>query len=245
MGNELIPDVIDRPPLYPLDLTYKTIRTFPGMRLTADMTRWVLSQQREGNEVAALKSKLFRFKPMLKWPAQPDSLYTVVMSNLDINSRRNRLEQCIYNGENTLMIDLSPLQNIIRVLALVCCQHSRRLGGWRRGYLWASLPACPAWGWRRPQIRILCVRAARPAGLQGRGGSHRLLLSANVKRTRTFQVGVSPVASWLSWCSSFSRSTKNFMKKYNLELTAATFLILDSNEASMEVKLCEAREARL
>ena len=31
-----------------------------------------------------------RFKPMLKWPAQPDSLYTVVMSNLDINSRRNR-----------------------------------------------------------------------------------------------------------------------------------------------------------
>ena len=31
------------------------------------------------------------------------------------------------------------------------------------------------------------------------------------------------------------------MKKYNLELTAATFLILDSNEASMEVKLCEAR----
>lgn len=39
------------------------------MRMTADMTR---------------------FKPMLKWPAQPDSLYTVVMSNLDINSRRNR-----------------------------------------------------------------------------------------------------------------------------------------------------------
>ena len=31
------------------------------------------------------------------------------------------------------------------------------------------------------------------------------------------------------------RSTKNFMKKYNLDLTAATFIILDSNEASMEV----------
>ena len=44
MGNELIPDVIDRPPLYPLDLTYKTIRTFPGMRLTADMTRSVLKE---------------------------------------------------------------------------------------------------------------------------------------------------------------------------------------------------------
>ena len=27
---------------------------------------------------------------MLKWPAQPDSLYTIVLSNLDINSRRNR-----------------------------------------------------------------------------------------------------------------------------------------------------------
>ena len=59
--------------------------------------------------VAALKSKLFRFKPMLKWPAQPDSLYTVVMSNLDINSRRNRLDQCIYNGENIIMIDTSSL----------------------------------------------------------------------------------------------------------------------------------------
>ena len=86
MGNEVIPDIIDRPPRYPLELTYKTVRTFPGkfyatllspailrllagMRLTADMTR---------------------FKPMLKWPAQPDSLYTIVLSNLDINSRRNR-----------------------------------------------------------------------------------------------------------------------------------------------------------
>ena len=69
MGNEVIPDILDHAPRYPLDLTYKTIRTFPGMRLTADMTR---------------------FKPMLKWPAQPDSLYTIVLSNLDINSRRNR-----------------------------------------------------------------------------------------------------------------------------------------------------------
>ena len=33
----------------------------------------------------------------------------------------------------------------------------------------------------------------------------------------------------------FFRSTKNFMKKYNLDLTAATFLIIDSNQASMEV----------
>ena len=41
MGNEVIPDVLDSAPLYPLDLTYKTIRTFPGMKLTADATRQV------------------------------------------------------------------------------------------------------------------------------------------------------------------------------------------------------------
>jgi hypothetical protein len=32
---------------------------------------------------------------MLKWPAEPDVLYTVVLSNIDINSRRNR-----YSTEN-------------------------------------------------------------------------------------------------------------------------------------------------
>jgi hypothetical protein len=31
-----------------------------------------------------------KFKPMLHWPAEPDSLYTVVLSNLDINNRKNR-----------------------------------------------------------------------------------------------------------------------------------------------------------
>ena len=69
MGHEIIPDVVDEPPTYPLELTYKTIRTFPGMKLTADMTR---------------------FKPMVHWPAKNNALYTVIMSNLDINNRRNR-----------------------------------------------------------------------------------------------------------------------------------------------------------
>lgn len=69
MGNELIPDVLDSAPRFPLDLTYRTIRTYPGMRVTADITR---------------------FKPMLHWPADPGSLYTLVLSNLDINSRKNR-----------------------------------------------------------------------------------------------------------------------------------------------------------
>ena len=39
------------------------------MKLTADVTRGT---------------------PMLKWPADPNAHYTVILSNLDINSRRNR-----------------------------------------------------------------------------------------------------------------------------------------------------------
>ena len=40
-----------------------------------------------------------------------------------------------------------------------------------------------------------------------------------------------------STCFNF-RSTKNFAKKYNLELTAATFLIVAHSDASMEIA-CE------
>ena len=40
-------------------------------------------------------------------------------------------------------------------------------------------------------------------------------------------------------CVFFSfRSTKNFQKKYGLSLTAATFLIIDYSDASMEIA-CE------
>lgn len=69
IGNEMIPQVLELPPDYPLELTYRTIRTYPGMRLTAEATR---------------------FKPMMNWPVEQGVLYTVVLSNLDINSRRNR-----------------------------------------------------------------------------------------------------------------------------------------------------------
>lgn len=69
IGHEMIPQVLDLPPDYPLELTYRTVRTFPGMRLTAEATR---------------------FKPMMHWPSEQGVLYTIVMSNLDINSRRNR-----------------------------------------------------------------------------------------------------------------------------------------------------------
>ena len=73
IGNEMVPDVIETPPRYPLELTYRllvlmiqaliqfnkssmsqsviyvlirTVRTFPGMRVTAETTR---------------------FKPMVEW----------------------------------------------------------------------------------------------------------------------------------------------------------------------------------
>ena len=71
IGNELVPDIIDTPPQYPLELTYRTVRTFPGMRVTAAATR---------------------FKPMVEWPAEEGALYTLVLSNLDINTRENRFE---------------------------------------------------------------------------------------------------------------------------------------------------------
>ena len=31
-----------------------------------------------------------RFNPMMHWPAEPGAFYTIIISNLDINSRRNR-----------------------------------------------------------------------------------------------------------------------------------------------------------
>ncbi len=37
IGHEMIPQVLELPPDYPLELTYRTVRTFPGMRLTAEV----------------------------------------------------------------------------------------------------------------------------------------------------------------------------------------------------------------
>ena len=65
----MIPQVLDFPPEHPLELTYRTIRTYPGMRVTTDATR---------------------FNPMMHWPAEPGAYYTIIISNLDINSRKNR-----------------------------------------------------------------------------------------------------------------------------------------------------------
>jgi len=67
--EKVVPQILESPPEHPLELTFKTQRTFPGMKLTADATR---------------------SKPILNWPTQPNTLYTVIMSNLDINNRVNR-----------------------------------------------------------------------------------------------------------------------------------------------------------
>ena len=96
------------------------------------------------------------------------------------------------------------------------------------------------------QIWLLCVRATWCIGLLRRGRTYRCLQSKHVKRPRTFQViNVSSIVQpcrnkypcKFSMCFFF-RSTKNFQKKYGLSLTAATFLIIDYSDASMEIA-CE------
>jgi len=179
MGNEVIPDIIDEAPRFPLDLTYKTIRTFPGMRLTADMTR---------------------FKPMLKWPAQPDSLYTIVLSNLDINSRRNRTlsefwHWFVANVPGDAVDDGEVIFDLLFPLVL-----PEGDGDHRYGYFVFEQPGQLDYAEEGGP-----TDSCSPQMSNGRGPF---------------------------------KSTKNFMKKYNLDLTAATFLIIDSNEASMEIA-CE------
>jgi len=179
MGNEVIPDIIDAAPRFPLDLTYKTIRTYPGMRVTADMTR---------------------FKPMLKWPAQPDSLYTIVLSNLDINSRRNRTlsefwHWFVANVPGDSVDDGEVIFDLLFPLVL-----PEGDGDHRYGYFVFEQPRQLDYAEEGGP-----TDSCSPQMSNGRGPF---------------------------------KSTKNFMKKYNLDLTAATFLIIDSNEASMEIA-CE------
>ena len=49
--------------------------------------------------LAILKNSLLktRFKPMVEWPAEEGALYTLVLSNLDINTRENRFDVKIFN----------------------------------------------------------------------------------------------------------------------------------------------------
>ena len=48
------------------------------------------------SHLAILKKKN-RFKPMVEWPAEEGALYTLVLSNLDINTRENRFAFVIFH----------------------------------------------------------------------------------------------------------------------------------------------------
>ncbi len=71
----MIPQVLDSAPDHVLDLSFRTARTFPGMRLDAEATRTT---------------------PMMRWPAEKGQFYTVLVSNLDINSRKNRYGKWVF-----------------------------------------------------------------------------------------------------------------------------------------------------
>ena len=80
----MIPQVLDMPPEHPLELTYRTIRTYPGMRLTTDATR---------------------FNPMMHWPAEPGAYYTIIISFKFLGhlwSKKNGLKSYSWQwGKNT------------------------------------------------------------------------------------------------------------------------------------------------
>ena len=54
---------------------------------------------------------------MVEWPAEDGALYTLVLSNLDINTRENR-SQVPHSSDHF------SWQDALGVLALVCGQHT-------------------------------------------------------------------------------------------------------------------------
>ena len=56
---------------------------------------------------------------MVEWPAEDGALYTLVLSNLDINTRENRSE-----FESLTQVTTFSWQDTRRVLALVGGQHT-------------------------------------------------------------------------------------------------------------------------
>jgi len=179
IGHEMIPQVLETPPIYPLELTYRTIRTYPGMRLTTDATR---------------------FNPMMHWPAEPGAYYTIIISNLDINSRRNRslAEFWHWFVANVPGNSVGEGEEIFQLLHPLVLPEGN--GGHRYGYFVMKQPGLMDYS--------------------DEGGP-----SDNC--SPTMSVGRGPY-----------RSTKDFMKKYGLKLTAATFLIVDTSPASIEIA-CE------
>lgn len=179
IGNEMVPDVIDAPPKYPLELTYRTVRTFPGMRLTAGTTR---------------------FKPMVSWPSDEGDLYTLVLANLDINTRRNRTlsefwHWFVANIPGDSVDDGEVIFDLLFPLVL-----PEGDGDHRFGYFVLKQPG-----------RIDYSAEGGPTDS----------CSPNMSKGR-----------------GPKRSVKELIRRYDLELTASTFLIIDSDQASLEIA-CE------
>ena len=180
IGNEMVPEILDQVPESLLDLTFRTVRTFPGMRLTADVTR---------------------FNPMMRWDAKPDSFYTVIVSNLDINNRRNRTLSEYWHW---LVVNV-PGGNVDQGQVQLDLLHPLVMpdgdGDHRFGYFVMKQP-----------------RGGMDFSSEGDPTSN---CSKDMSRGR----------------GPF-RSTREFMRKYGLKLAAATFLVIDHNEASDSIA-CE------
>ncbi|XP_059079269.1 uncharacterized protein LOC131877581 [Tigriopus californicus] len=176
LGNEIVPQIFDAPPDHLLELTYRTVRTYPGMSLSAGVTR---------------------FNPTMRWDAEKNAYYSIVLSNLDINNRKNRSlsefwhwfvgnikEDDIESGE--VILDLiHPL-----VLPDGDGQH-------RFGYFVFKQPG--------------------KLDFSNEGGP-------TDNCSPTMSAGRGPL-----------RSSRDFMKKYGMKLTAGTFLIIDHDEVSDEI----------
>jgi len=176
IGNELVPDIIDTPPQYPLELTYRTVRTFPGMRVTAEATR---------------------FKPMVEWPAEEGALYTLVLSNLDINTRENRTlsefwHWFVANIPGDSVDDGEVIFDLLFPLVL-----PEGDGNHRFGYFVMKQPHALDY-----RLEGGPTDSCSPNMSKGRGPR---------------------------------RSIKDLIRKYDLELTASTFLIMDADQASLEI----------
>jgi len=179
IGNEMVPDVIDTPPKYPLELTYRTVRTFPGMRLTAETTR---------------------FKPMVEWPSEEGDFYTLVLANLDINTRRNRTlaefwHWFVANIPGDAVDDGEVIFDLLFPLVLPEGDGDHRFG-------------------------YFVMKQPRRIDYSAEGGPTDSC-SPNMSKGR-----------------GPKRSVKELIRRYDLELTASTFLIIDSDQASLEIA-CE------
>ena len=222
---------------------------------------------------------------MVEWPAEEGALYTLVLSNLDINTRENRFAFVIFHWTSGRQIYVSSYygdqhillrepnhyswQDTVWVLALVCGQHT-----WRLGRRWRSRQSCHNHFSSNAFYSQVIFDLLFPLVLPEGDGNHRfgyfvmkqvlMSLSFDVwsdyhtlhlshtlwttdwreaPQTLAAQTWVKVVGqegrkSWsnLDYQSSgWLRSIKELIRKYDLELTASTFLIMDADQASLEI----------